>query len=94
MLENQSATNMDYNMVMRTGKYAGYTIGEMAFKDPSYYRWVKENRPEMLKSHGKPKSKGMNGNPVPQKLKPIDPEKLEERRMMTKVEPGDPSDAF
>jgi hypothetical protein len=84
---------MDYNMIMRTGKYAGYTIGEMAFKDPSYYRWVKENRPEMLKSH-KPKSKGMYGKPQAQKLKPIDPEVLEERRALTRVEPGSPSDAF
>jgi len=47
---------MDYNMIMRSGKYAGYTIGEMAFKDPRYFRWVKENRPEMLKSHAKKKA--------------------------------------
>ena len=80
-------------MIMRTGKYAGYTIGEMAFKDPSYYRWVKENRPEMLKSHNS-KPKGMYGKPQAQKLKPIDPEVLEERRALTRVEPGSPSDAF
>lgn len=85
---------MDYNMELRTGKYAGYTIGEMAFKDPSYYRWVKENRPEMLKPKGSKKPKSMYGKPQAQKLKPIDPDVLEERRALTRVEPGSPSDAF
>lgn len=50
---------MDYNMIMRSGKYAGYTIGEMAFKDPNYYRWIRENRPEMLKNHKPSKPKQM-----------------------------------
>lgn len=85
---------MDYNMIMRSGKYAGYTIGEMAFKDPSYFRWVKENRPEMLKSHGKPKSSGMYNKPQAQKLKPISPEKLQAQQWSKSIKPADPSDAF
>lgn len=85
---------MDYNMELRSGKYAGYTVGEMAFKDPSYFRWVKENRPEMLKPHGKSKPKGMFNKPQAQKLKPIPQEKLEEMRANTRVEPGDIADAF
>lgn len=36
-------------MVLRSGKYKGRNLAEIKFLDPSYIRWVKENRPEMLK---------------------------------------------
>jgi hypothetical protein len=44
---------MNINQVFRSGKYAGYTIGEIYAKDRRYINWVLENRPEMLKSHTK-----------------------------------------
>ena len=36
-------------MVFRSGKYQGYTIEEVTQIAPWYIRWVKENRPEMLR---------------------------------------------
>jgi len=36
-------------MVFRSGKYQGYTIEEVTRMAPWYIRWVKENRPEMLR---------------------------------------------
>lgn len=36
-------------MVFRSGKYQGYTIEEVTRIAPWYIRWVKENRPEMLR---------------------------------------------
>ena len=44
---------MNINQILRSGKYAGYTIGEIYAKDRRYINWVLENRPEMLKSHAK-----------------------------------------
>lgn len=44
-------------MVLRSGKYQGYTVEEVRFSDPSYYYWVKANRPEMLvERRAKPKA--------------------------------------
>lgn len=80
-------------MIMRTGKYAGYTIGEMVFKDPRYYRWVKENRPEMLKSHGKKKPQTLKH--VPTKVAEV-PENAEEvpGKTIQPFTPGNWDDAF
>ena len=36
-------------MVFRSGKYQGYTIEEVTQIAPWYIRWVRENRPEMLR---------------------------------------------
>jgi len=36
-------------MIFRSGKYQGYTIEEVTQMAPWYIRWVKENRPEMLR---------------------------------------------
>lgn len=38
-------------MVFRSGKYQGYTIEEVTRIAPWYIRWVRENRPEMLREH-------------------------------------------
>lgn len=40
---------MDSSITLRTGKYAGKTIGWVEENDRGYLLWVKENRPEMLK---------------------------------------------
>ena len=38
-------------MKFRSGKYAGLTIEHVKSIAPWYIKWVKENRPEMLKEH-------------------------------------------
>ena len=44
-------------MVLRSGKYKGYTVQEVMYSDPSYYYWMKANRPEMLiERKAKPKA--------------------------------------
>ena len=45
---------MDKNMILRSGKYKGYSVREAWVKDPSYIRWVADNVPAMLKSHTSP----------------------------------------
>lgn len=35
-------------MVLRSGKYKGWTITALEYSDPGYLRWVRLNRPEML----------------------------------------------
>ena len=44
-------------MVFRSGKYQGYTIEEVTRIAPWYIRWVRENRPEMLREHTPKKKK-------------------------------------
>jgi len=44
-------------MVFRSGKYQGYTIEEVTRIAPWYIRWVKENRPEMLRERTPKKKK-------------------------------------
>jgi hypothetical protein len=36
-------------MILRSGKYKGRNLEEIKFLDPQYIRWIKENRPEMLR---------------------------------------------
>jgi len=38
-------------MILRSGKYKGYTLQEVQRIAPWYIQWVHENRPEMLKEH-------------------------------------------
>ena len=66
---------MDLNFILRSGKYAGYTAAEIRIKDPYYFNWIRENRPEMLKSHGKSKSTNSYKQSVYQQstYKPVQP---------------------
>ncbi len=41
-------------MILRSGKYQGYTLESVVMIDPGYIRWVRENRPEMLIERRKP----------------------------------------
>ena len=47
-------------MILRSGKYKGKKWTDVQTYDQGYIQWVRENRPEMLKSHSKPKGKVMN----------------------------------
>lgn len=40
---------IDENHIFRSGKYAGKTIAQVKKTEPSYIRWVEENKPQMLK---------------------------------------------
>lgn len=42
-------------MRFRTGKYKGLTPDEVRTRDPRYLQWVRENRPEMLRTTPVPK---------------------------------------
>ena len=44
-------------MILRSGKYKGKKWTDVQTYYPGYIRWIRENRPEMLKSYSKPKSK-------------------------------------
>ena len=35
-------------MVLRTGKYKGWTVEALHYSDPKYLLWIRVNRPEML----------------------------------------------
>lgn len=37
------------SFVFRSGEYTGKTVGLVKKLNPSYIKWVQENRPEMLK---------------------------------------------
>ena len=41
-------------MILRSGKYKGQSWTDVQQFDPGYIRWIRENRPEMLK-FSKPK---------------------------------------
>jgi hypothetical protein len=36
-------------MILRSGKYKGHSWVDVQQFDPGYIRWIRENRPEMLK---------------------------------------------
>jgi hypothetical protein len=44
---------MDDNFILRSGKYAGKTIGWLKQNNSNYLTWVKENQPNMLKPNVK-----------------------------------------
>ena len=79
---------MDPNVILRSGKYQGYTVGEVWHTDPGYIRWIKENRPEMLRSHA-PKAK-----PVPQKAPQMSEEDMESYNWNKNIRPATPEEAF
>jgi hypothetical protein len=66
-------------MVLRSGKYKGYTVEEIMYSDPSYYTWIRVNRPEMLiERKAKPKA---------QKIE-VSEEELEEKRAYKNIVPS------
>ena len=72
-------------MVLRSGKYQGYTVEEVRFSDPSYYNWIRINRPEMLiERKAKPKA---------QKIQ-VSEEELEEKKAYKNIPLGGWKDAF
>ena len=72
-------------MVLRSGKYQGYTVEEVMYSDPSYYNWIRINRPEMLiERKAKPKA---------QKIQ-VSEEELEEKKAYKNIPPGSWKDAF
>jgi len=72
-------------MVLRSGKYKGYTVEEVMYSDPSYYNWIRINRPEMLKER---KTK-----PKAQKIQ-VSEEEIEERKAYKNIPLGGWKDAF
>ena len=55
-------------VVFKSGKYAGKEIDWVKEKDPSYYKWIAENKPFMLKQ---PKKQEPNEPPqIQNKLTP------------------------
>jgi hypothetical protein len=83
---------MDQNMILRSGKYQGYTVREAYRKDPSYIRWVIENVPAMLKSHGPSKrAKVVEARKPFEYKQPPDVEKTIENGW---IPPGSVEDAF
>ena len=72
-------------MVLRSGKYKGYTVQEVMYSDPGYYNWIRINRPEMLiESKAKPKA---------QKIE-VSEEELEEKKAYKNIKPGSWKEAF
>lgn len=72
-------------MVLRSGKYQGYTVEEVMYSDPSYYNWIRINRPEMLiERKAKPKA---------QKIE-VSEEELEEKKAYKNIPLGGWKDAF
>jgi hypothetical protein len=82
---------MNKNLILRSGKYKGYTVREAWAKDPSYIRWVSENVPAMLKSHGKEKPRAV------QSSKPFEykePPNIDASELPGYIKPGNIKDAF
>jgi len=78
-------------MILRSGKYKGQSWTDVQQFDPGYIRWIRENRPEMLKSHTpKPKE-----NPESSELDEVnDYRSLQDLRNMLLKNPGKIEDAF
>jgi hypothetical protein len=72
-------------MILRSGKYQGYTVDEVRFSDPSYYYWIKANRPEMLRER--------KAKPKAQKIE-VSEEEIEERSAYKNIPLGGWKDAF
>ena len=72
-------------MVLRSGKYKGYTVQEVMYSDPGYYNWIRINRPEMLiERKAKPKA---------QKIE-VSEEELEQKQAYKNIPLGGWKDAF
>ena len=78
---------MNLDLVFRSGKYEGYTVGEVSYMDPSYIRWVKENRPEMLQPKGVRKA-------TPQKPPQMSEEDVDMYNWNKGIRPASPEEAF
>lgn len=78
-------------MILRSGKYKGQRWTDVQQFDPGYIRWIRENRPEMLKSHTpKPKEKQ-----EPSELDEVnDYRSLQDLRNILLKNPGKIEDAF
>lgn len=72
-------------MIFRSGKYKGLSLTEVKRINPSYIAWVRENRPEMLKTFNKPKTLKTS------KYSYIDPPDIPK---MNEIKPGSLKDAF
>jgi hypothetical protein len=55
---------MDDNFILKSGKYAGKTIGWLKKNNPNYLIWVKENQPNMLKPIAKVEPKKIIENEI------------------------------
>jgi len=72
-------------MVLRSGKYKGYTVEEIMYSDPSYYTWIRVNRPEMLiERKAKPKAHKIE----------VSEEELEQKKAYKNIPLGGWKDAF
>ena len=72
-------------MVLRSGKYKGYTVEEVMYSDPGYYNWMHINRPEMLiERKAKPKA---------QKIE-VSEEELEQKKAYKNIPLAGWKDAF
>ena len=77
-------------MILRSGKYKGKKWTDVQTYDPGYIRWIRENRPEMLKSHSKPKESKESGE-----LEEMEDNKsLKALRYLLSKNPGKLEDAF
>ena len=72
-------------MTFRTGKYQGYSIQEVSFIDPGYLRWVRENRPEMLRER--------RAEPKAQKIE-VSEEELEQKKAYKNIPLGSWNSSF
>ena len=70
-------------MILRSGKYKGYTIQEVNRIAPWYIRWVQENRPEMLKEH----------TPKKKVVKVVEDEEVT-TNLYKNIRPATPEEAF
>ena len=57
-------------MVLRTGKYKGWTVEALHYSDPKYLLWIRVNRPEMLIERKSKQSKTKNQKPKTKNQKP------------------------
>ena len=76
-------------MILRSGKYKGYSVREAWAKDPSYIRWVADNVPAMLKSH----SGSTKSNTVRKPYVYIDPPEVSDVDRGV-IRPMSPNEAF
>ena len=70
-------------MILRSGKYKGYTIQEVNRIAPWYIRWVQENRPEMLREH----------TPKKKVVKVVEDEEVT-TNLYKNIRPATPEEAF
>lgn len=77
-------------MILRSGKYKGQSWTDVQQFDPGYIRWIRENRPEMLKA---PKTKAKEDD-YSYLDEVEDFRKLKNLQHILLRNPGKPEDAF